>query len=168
MPTTYIYLWHPAKTLYGCVKVHFGGSRSKDQHIIWQHRRKIPYLCRPILLYRQLYLSLDFEKRRSLETRMTSHISFWDFVLISSTPHHSSSSVKLKCHLWAAYFAQKLPRIGVEWDPEPKITQLYVVEGTYIFIVLKVEIGHFVGLLIVHLPTFPTKSTNNSLFYQTF
>ena len=28
MPT--IYLWHPAKTLYGCVKVHFGGSRSKD------------------------------------------------------------------------------------------------------------------------------------------
>ena len=43
-----------------------------------------------------------------------------------------------------------------------------VVEETYIFIVLKVEIGHSLGLLIVHLPTFPTKSTNNSLFYQTF
>ena len=125
MPT--IYLWHPAKTLYGCVKVHFGGSRSKDQHIIWQHRRKIPYLCRPILSYSiASSTSLSTLRRGEVQKlgRMTSHISFWDFVLISSTPHHSSSSsVKLKCHLWA-YFAQKLPRIGVEWDAEPKITQL--------------------------------------------
>ena len=143
MPTTYIYLWHPAKTLYGCVKVHFGGSRSKDQHIIWQHRRKIPYLCRPILSYSiasSTYLSLDFEKRRSLETRMTSHISFWDFVLISSTPHHSSSSVKLKCHLWAPAFAQKLPRIG-EFEQEPCIKSHNCRTYTY----YKVEIGHFGG-----------------------
>ena len=127
----------------------------------WQQKQGLAYYLaggKSPILQTDPTLSLALSTERSLETRMTSHISFWDFLLISSTPH----SVKLKCHLWAA-FAQKLPRIG-EWEPYTyKITQL---QRTYTY--YKVEIGHFGGLLIVHLPTFPTKSSKNSLLNQTF